>query len=85
MDEVAALAGALNRRGCRAPDDARGAQWTKLLFNAATNPLAALTGLTARRGLRAARPAAAGDARWWRRGGRSRTRSGSRSTATPTS
>ena len=26
--------------------DARGAQWTKLLFNAATNPLAALTGLT---------------------------------------
>jgi 2-dehydropantoate 2-reductase len=26
-------------------EDARGAQWTKLLFNAATNPLAALTGL----------------------------------------
>ena len=26
--------------------DARGAQWTKLLFNSATNPLAALTGLT---------------------------------------
>ena len=26
--------------------DARGAQWTKLLFNAATNPLCALTGLT---------------------------------------
>ena len=26
--------------------DARGAQWTKLLFNACTNPLCALTGLT---------------------------------------
>ena len=26
--------------------DARGAQWTKLLFNASTNPLCALTGLT---------------------------------------
>ena len=37
------------RRARSAPsrcDDARGAQWTKLLFNAATNPLAALTGLT---------------------------------------
>jgi 2-dehydropantoate 2-reductase len=42
-DEIAALAGAL---GATALDDARGAQWTKLLFNAATNPLAALTGLT---------------------------------------
>jgi len=26
--------------------DARGAQWTKLIFNAATNPIGALTGLT---------------------------------------
>jgi 2-dehydropantoate 2-reductase len=26
--------------------DARGAQWTKLIFNAASNPLGALTGLT---------------------------------------
>jgi 2-dehydropantoate 2-reductase len=42
-EEIATLAGAL---GAVAPDDARGAQWTKLLFNAATNPLAALTGLT---------------------------------------
>src|SRR3954466_12675167 len=32
--------------GAVALEDARGAQWTKLLFNAATNPLAALTGLT---------------------------------------
>ena len=30
----------------RALPDARGAQWTKLLFNCATNPLCALTGLT---------------------------------------
>jgi 2-dehydropantoate 2-reductase len=42
-DEIRALATAL---GAVALDDARGAQWTKLLFNAATNPLAALTGLT---------------------------------------
>jgi 2-dehydropantoate 2-reductase len=48
MDEVEALAEALNRAGmpAHAEVDARGAQWTKLLFNAATNPLAALTGLT---------------------------------------
>jgi len=42
-DEIAKLAGAT---GATALEDARGAQWTKLLFNAATNPLAALTGLT---------------------------------------
>src|SRR3954462_15291251 len=48
MDEVGALADALNRAGMEAfaCPDARGAQWTKLLFNSATNPLAALTGLT---------------------------------------
>jgi 2-dehydropantoate 2-reductase len=48
MDEVHALADALTRGGMEtvALEDARGAQWTKLLFNAATNPLAALTGLT---------------------------------------
>ena len=28
-----------------AMEDARGAQWTKLIFNAATNPIGALTGL----------------------------------------
>ncbi|MBS1844914.1 MAG: 2-dehydropantoate 2-reductase [Actinobacteria bacterium] len=46
--EIAALADALNRAGMptEVEADARGAQWTKLLFNAATNPLAALTGLT---------------------------------------
>jgi 2-dehydropantoate 2-reductase len=42
-DEIRALAAALD---AVALADARGAQWTKLLFNAATNPLAALTGLT---------------------------------------
>jgi len=48
MDEVHALAALLNRSGMEtvALDDARGAQWTKVLFNAATNPLCALTGLT---------------------------------------
>jgi 2-dehydropantoate 2-reductase len=48
LGEVERLAGALNRAGMPtdARLDARGAQWTKLLFNAATNPLAALTGLT---------------------------------------
>jgi 2-dehydropantoate 2-reductase len=43
IEEIDALARAT---GAVALDDARGAQWTKLLFNAATNPLAALTGLT---------------------------------------
>jgi 2-dehydropantoate 2-reductase len=46
--EIAALGEALNRAGMptHVEADARGAQWTKLLFNSATNPLAALTGLT---------------------------------------
>jgi 2-dehydropantoate 2-reductase len=42
-EEIDALAGAI---GAHALEDARGAQWTKLLFNASTNPLAALTRLT---------------------------------------
>jgi 2-dehydropantoate 2-reductase len=47
-EEIVRLAGALSRAGLptEAREDARGPQWTKLLFNAATNPLAALTGLT---------------------------------------
>ena len=46
--EIERLAGALTRSGMstRALPDARGAQWTKLIFNAASNPLGALTGLT---------------------------------------
>lgn len=46
--EIEQLAELLNRSGLetRAVADARGAQWTKLLFNASTNPLCALTGLT---------------------------------------
>lgn len=48
MDEVNRLAGWMEAAGmpARACSDARGPQWTKLLFNCATNPLCALTGLT---------------------------------------
>jgi len=48
MAEVERLADALTRGGMptRALADARGAQWTKLIFNASSNPLGALTGLT---------------------------------------
>jgi len=48
MDEVAALAALITAAGMptRALPDARGAQWRKVVFNAATNPLGALTGLT---------------------------------------
>ncbi|MFO1377538.1 MAG: 2-dehydropantoate 2-reductase [Steroidobacteraceae bacterium] len=47
MDEVRALAARLTESGMEtlAMADARGAQWTKLIFNAATNPIGALTGL----------------------------------------
>lgn len=45
MDRVTALAQLLSRAGLNviALDDARGAQWTKLIFNASTNPVGALT------------------------------------------
>jgi 2-dehydropantoate 2-reductase len=47
MSRVEQLASALTRSGMNtlAMADARGAQWTKLIFNAATNPVGALTGL----------------------------------------
>ncbi len=47
MEHVEALAGYLTRGGMNtiALADARGAQWTKLIFNAATNPVGALTRL----------------------------------------
>jgi 2-dehydropantoate 2-reductase len=47
-DEIAQLAGLLTEGGLRthAMADARGPQWTKVVFNAATSPLSALTGLT---------------------------------------
>ena len=47
MEEVEALADAINRSGmeCLAMEDARGAQWTKVIFNAASNAVAALTRL----------------------------------------
>jgi 2-dehydropantoate 2-reductase len=46
--EIERLAELLTRGGMptKALADARGAQWTKLIFNAASNPLGALTGLT---------------------------------------
>jgi 2-dehydropantoate 2-reductase len=45
MDRVEELAGLITRSGMNAIalKDARGAQWTKLIFNAATNPVGALT------------------------------------------
>jgi len=45
MQKVEELAGLLTRSGMNtiALPDARGAQWTKLIFNAATNPVGALT------------------------------------------
>lgn len=45
MDEVTALAETLTRSGLEtvALPDARGAQWTKLIFNAASNALCSLT------------------------------------------
>ena len=45
MEKVEQLAGMLSRSGMNtiALKDARGAQWTKLIFNAATNPVGALT------------------------------------------
>ena len=48
FEEVQRLASALTEGGMntRALEDARGAQWTKLIFNAATNPIGALTRLT---------------------------------------
>jgi len=48
MEDVRLLADALNRGGMPtiALEDARGAQWTKLIFNSATNPIGALTGLS---------------------------------------
>jgi len=47
MQKVETLAAALTESGMNtlALADARGAQWTKLIFNAATNPVGALTGL----------------------------------------
>ncbi len=47
MDEVRLLAEMLTRSGMEtdALEDARGAQWTKLIFNAASNALCSLTGL----------------------------------------
>jgi 2-dehydropantoate 2-reductase len=48
LERVAALADACTRGGMptHAVADARGPQWRKVIFNASTNPIGALTGLT---------------------------------------
>ena len=48
LEQVTRLAEAMTAGGmnAKALEDARGAQWTKLIFNAATNPIGALTQLT---------------------------------------
>jgi 2-dehydropantoate 2-reductase len=48
VDEIERLADACTRAGMptHAVSDARPAQWRKVIFNAATNPIGALTGLT---------------------------------------
>jgi 2-dehydropantoate 2-reductase len=48
LDEIERLADACTRGGMptTAVPDARGPQWRKVIFNAATNPVGALTGLT---------------------------------------
>jgi len=48
LEEVERLADACTRAGMptKAVPDARGPQWRKVIFNAATNPVGALTGLT---------------------------------------
>jgi 2-dehydropantoate 2-reductase len=48
LEQVRRLAEAITAGGMntKALEDARGAQWTKLIFNAATNPVGALTRLT---------------------------------------
>jgi 2-dehydropantoate 2-reductase len=48
LGEVERLAEACSRAGMptAAVEDARGPQWRKVIFNAATNPIGALTGLT---------------------------------------
>ncbi|HZC74686.1 MAG TPA: 2-dehydropantoate 2-reductase, partial [Gaiellaceae bacterium] len=48
LAEVERLAGACSRAGMptEAVEDARGPQWRKVIFNASTNPIGALTGLT---------------------------------------
>lgn len=48
LGEIERLADACTRAGMptKAVPDARGPQWRKLIFNAATNPIGALTGLT---------------------------------------
>ena len=72
--EIERLAEACTRAGMptSAVADARGPQWRKVIFNAATNPIGALTGLTHGARLRAAAAAPARVAARRRRQGRRR-------------
>ena len=82
-DEVAQLASLLTRAGlrCHALGDARGPQWDKVIFNSATSPLAALTGLPMGRSARIPR-CGSRSTRWSPRRSRSVRRSASRPTRT---
>ena len=85
--EVERLAEACTRAGMptKAVADARGPQWRKVIFNAATNPLGALTGLTHGRLCEQPRSAGARLAARRRGQGRRRRRRGSSSTPIPRS
>ncbi len=87
LSEIERLADACTRAGMPtlAVPDARGPQWRKVIFNAATNPLGALTGLDTRPRLRAARAACARVAAGRRRDAPSPRRRGSSSTQIPRS
>ncbi len=81
MAEIERLAEACTRAGMptEAVADARGPQWRKLIFNAATNPIGALTGLTHGRVCEDPR-CARSSPRSWTRARPSRRRRGSSST-----
>ena len=86
MEEIERLADACTRAGMptAAVEDARGAQWRKVIFNAATNPIGALTRLSHGRACelpRCARSARSSSTR----GRRSPRRRGSCSMRTPRS
>ena len=86
LEAIAPLAEACTRAGMpsSAVDDARPGQWRKVIFNAATNPMGALTGLT--HGCLCERPDLARSSRASStRARRSRPPRGSCSTQTPRS
>ena len=87
FEEVQRLAEACTRGGMptTAVADARGPQWRKVIFNAATNPIGALTGLTHGRVCERPDRCAASPRSSSTRARPSRPRRGSCSTPTPRS